>query len=118
MSCLIELSQPRHARSLLRVVLPGPLRELLDRRRLRIENGSFIDERLREQGTDLLIHVQMGGNDSHIHVLLEHQSKPQGPSWTAGTSACWSPRASPTSWAPSPEQLTAAQPPLPVSDLV
>jgi predicted transposase/invertase (TIGR01784 family) len=57
-----------------RSVLPAGLAEKIDWRSLRIEPGSFVDERFRELHTDLLYSVRLRGREAFLYLLMEHQS--------------------------------------------
>lgn len=64
------------ARDFLDIHLPAELRELCDLDTLHLESGSFIEESLKGHSTDVLYSVQMQGNTGYLHVVIEHQSKP------------------------------------------
>ncbi|HEB1787551.1 TPA: Rpn family recombination-promoting nuclease/putative transposase [Escherichia albertii] len=64
------------ARDFLDIHLPAELRELCDLDTLHLESGSFIEESLKGHSTDVLYSVQMRGNPGYLHVVIEHQSKP------------------------------------------
>ncbi|WP_161537348.1 Rpn family recombination-promoting nuclease/putative transposase [Escherichia albertii] len=64
------------ARDFLDIHLPAKLRELCDLDTLHLESGSFIEESLKGHSTDVLYSVQMLGNPGYLHVVIEHQSKP------------------------------------------
>lgn len=64
------------ARDFLDIHLPAELRELCDLDTLHLESGSFIEESLKGHSTDVLYSVQMQGNMGYLHVVIEHQSKP------------------------------------------
>ncbi len=53
------------------------LRELCDLNTLHLESGSFIEESLAK-GTQhgRALSAQMQGNPGYLHVVIEHQSKP------------------------------------------
>ena len=66
-----------HAADELRAVLPPALVARIDWSTLRIEPGSFVDEALRDRHTDLLFSMRtFDGHDVRVHVLFEHQSRP------------------------------------------
>ena len=67
-------SQPEHAASELRSVLPVALSEHLDWSSLEPQPASFVDERLSGRQADLLFTIQCEGRDAYLYVLLEHQS--------------------------------------------
>jgi predicted transposase/invertase (TIGR01784 family) len=64
------------ARDFLDIHLPAELRKLCDLDTLHLESGSFIEESLKGHSTDVLYSVQMQGNPGYLHVVIEHQSKP------------------------------------------
>ena len=69
-------SKLRHARGLLRELLPAQVGERLDWRTLRLESGIAVgDEDLDEQRMDLVYSVRAGRQRVLIYVLAEHQSK-------------------------------------------
>jgi predicted transposase/invertase (TIGR01784 family) len=65
------------ARNYLEEYLPKPVLDLLDLDTLTLQDGSFIDEEMREHQTDLLYQVQLqGGGTATIYLLFEHKSFP------------------------------------------
>ncbi len=67
--------QPDIARSELELVLPAEVRAQLDLATLRVSQGSFVDEELRQAHTDLLYAVRSRtGRQALVYVLFEHQS--------------------------------------------
>ncbi|MFT4164367.1 MAG: Rpn family recombination-promoting nuclease/putative transposase [Microlunatus sp.] len=70
------LGKPEHAASELRSVLPAALTNRLDLDRLERVDGSFVDQALRQQHTDVLFRTRLDEREALIYVLLEHQSKP------------------------------------------
>jgi predicted transposase/invertase (TIGR01784 family) len=74
-------SQAELAAEELRCVLPPELVAQMDLTSLTLEAGSFVDEELREQHTDLLYSVRLAGRPARVYVLFEHQSK--GEWWMA-----------------------------------
>ena len=69
-------SKLRHARGLLRALLPEPLERRLTWSTLRLESGIAVgDEELDEQRMDLVYSVRAGGRSVLLYVLCEHQSK-------------------------------------------
>ena len=67
-------SRVEHARAILRDALPEPLSRLVAWTTLRREPGSFVDERLRQQHTDLLFTAKLKERDAYFYLLFEHQS--------------------------------------------
>ena len=72
-------SQVELAAEELRCVLPPELVARMDLGSLVLAAGSFVDEALREQHTDLLYSVTLAGRPARVYVLFEHQSS--GDSW-------------------------------------
>jgi predicted transposase/invertase (TIGR01784 family) len=71
------LGQPEHARGTLRAVVPPTLAEALDWQTLTLHPGSFVDEALTHQHTDLLYSVTWrDGGEALVYLLFEHQSTP------------------------------------------
>jgi predicted transposase/invertase (TIGR01784 family) len=69
-------SKPRHARGLLRALVPEPLGRRIAWATLRLESGIAVgDEDLDEQRMDLVYSVRAGRRRVLIYVLVEHQSK-------------------------------------------
>ena len=65
------------ARDFMQLHLPPELLAICDLDSLRLESGSFIDDDLRQYFSDVLYSLKTrAGNDSYIHVLIEHQSSP------------------------------------------
>jgi hypothetical protein len=67
-------SQPEHAASELRAVLPAGLSARLDWSSLELEPSSFVDEHLRGRQADLLFRVGCAGRSAFLYILFEHQS--------------------------------------------
>ena len=69
-------SKLRHARGLLRSLLPAPLTQLLTWKTLRLESGIAVGgEDLDEQRMDLVYSVRARKRRVLLYVLAEHQSK-------------------------------------------
>jgi hypothetical protein len=69
-------SKLRHARGLLRALIPEPLGRRFAWKSLRLESGIAVsDEDLGEQRMDLVYSVRAGRRRVLIYVLAEHQSK-------------------------------------------
>jgi predicted transposase YdaD len=67
-------SVPEEAASVLRVHVPEGLSEGIEWGSLRLEDGVFVDEELRDRLTDLLFSCQCRGRPAWLYVLFEHQS--------------------------------------------
>ncbi|MBG6242954.1 MAG: Rpn family recombination-promoting nuclease/putative transposase [Candidatus Symbiopectobacterium sp. Dall1.0] len=65
------------ARDFLEVHIPPHLRERCDFSTLAMESGSFIEDDLRTQCSDMLYSVQMNAGKGYIYTLIEHQSRPE-----------------------------------------
>ena len=77
----LTFSEPEHAASLLRTILPAAVANAIDWRSLRLVPGSFVDEALKTRHTDLLFTARMGRKPVFIYVVLEHKSGADR--WTA-----------------------------------
>jgi predicted transposase/invertase (TIGR01784 family) len=73
-----SFGRPEIARNYLQEYLPPDLLSLLELDQLTLEDGSFIDESLREHQSDLLYRVQLqdDGRDLYLYFLFEHKSFP------------------------------------------
>ena len=71
--------QPEHAAAELQHILPGQLVARIDWSSLTLQPGSYVDEELAEQHTDLLFSatVRPSGAPLLVYVLFEHQSTVQ-----------------------------------------
>ncbi|WP_440864600.1 Rpn family recombination-promoting nuclease/putative transposase [Symbiopectobacterium purcellii] len=65
------------ARDFLEIHLPPHLRERCDFSTLAMESGSFIEDDLRTQCSDMLYSVQTNAGKGYIYTLIEHQSRPE-----------------------------------------
>jgi len=74
-------SQPEHAASLLRTILPAAIAHAIDWSSLRLEPGSFVDDALKKRHTDLLFTALLGRKLVLLYVVLEHKSGADR--WTA-----------------------------------
>jgi len=71
------LSQPDVARDFMELHLPATLRAICDLSTLKLESGSFVEDDLRPYFSDVLYSLKTtSGDDSYVHVLIEHQSTP------------------------------------------
>src|SRR5262249_15601627 len=52
------------------------IRDMVDLNSLKLRNGNFIDESLRQKFTDILYSVSIKGRQGYIFLLVEHQSTP------------------------------------------
>ena len=69
------MSDPTRAADLLRLVLPEKLTRKLDMGALRVERGTWVDEVLREQHSDMLLSTRYDEDPVLVYVLLEHKSE-------------------------------------------
>lgn len=69
-------SHPGRAAELLRSFLDPDLCSRIDWPDLTLQSGSFVDEQLRAQHTDLLFTARLDDRELRIYLLLEHQSSP------------------------------------------
>jgi len=71
------LKLPAIARDFMEIHLPVRLRAICDFNTLKLENGSFVEENLRQYFSDILYSLKtVGGSTGYIQVLIEHQSSP------------------------------------------
>lgn len=71
------LSQPDVARDFMELHLPATLRAICDLSTLKLESGSFVEDDLRPYFSDVIYSLKTtSGDDSYVHVLIEHQSTP------------------------------------------
>jgi predicted transposase/invertase (TIGR01784 family) len=76
------LARPGMAADFLRRYLPPGIVRVLDLRRLAIEKESFVDAKLRQHFSDLLVRVGLRSRgEAFIYILLEHKSAPE--EWVA-----------------------------------
>ncbi|MCC6666176.1 MAG: Rpn family recombination-promoting nuclease/putative transposase, partial [Polyangiaceae bacterium] len=69
-------SEPEHAEGLLRVALPSALAQQIDWTTLRPLRAGLVDSALQARYADVLFSVQLAGRPAILHLLVEHQSKP------------------------------------------
>jgi hypothetical protein len=77
----LTFSDPEHAASLLRTILPAALARAIDWSSLRLVPGSFVDDALKSRHVDLLFTARRGRQRVLIYVVLEHKSGSDR--WTA-----------------------------------
>ncbi|XTZ39010.1 Rpn family recombination-promoting nuclease/putative transposase [Salmonella enterica] len=70
------LDQPDTARDFMQLHLPAELQAACDFSTLKLESGSFIDDKLRAFFSDVLYSLKTVSGEGYIHVLVEHQSTP------------------------------------------
>ncbi|EEE8476040.1 Rpn family recombination-promoting nuclease/putative transposase, partial [Salmonella enterica subsp. enterica serovar Muenchen] len=69
------LREPDTARDFLAVHLPADIRAQVRLDTLKLEPGSFVDQKLRELHSDVLYSVETAeGHAGYIYCLVEHQS--------------------------------------------
>lgn len=65
------------ARDYLEEYLPADLRRLLDLTEMTLQDGSFIDEEMKEHQTDIIYQVRLhSGAMAYVYFLFEHKSYP------------------------------------------
>ena len=69
------MSDPARAGDLLRLVLPENMLAKLDLGALQVESGTWVDERLSESQSDILLSTRYGAEPVLVYVLLEHKSE-------------------------------------------
>lgn len=74
-----SFSRPEIVRNYLEEYLPADLLALLDLDTLTLQEGTFIDESLREQQSDLLYQTRLKGDGRtlFLYFLFEHKSQPE-----------------------------------------
>ncbi|MBG6244676.1 ISNCY family transposase [Candidatus Symbiopectobacterium sp. 'North America'] len=70
------LTYPESARDFIQLHLPEKLLALCDLTTLKLESGSFVEDDLRAYYSDVLYSLQTRAGAGYVHVLIEHQSKP------------------------------------------
>ncbi|MCW2475107.1 Rpn family recombination-promoting nuclease/putative transposase [Candidatus Symbiopectobacterium sp. NZEC151] len=70
------LTHPESARDFIQLHLPEKLLALCDLTTLKLESGSFVEDDLRAFYSDVLYSLQTRAGAGYVHVLIEHQSKP------------------------------------------
>ncbi|EEN2983518.1 Rpn family recombination-promoting nuclease/putative transposase [Salmonella enterica] len=69
------LREPETAKDFLAAHLPQDIRSLVNLDSLRLESGSYVDEQLKEQHSDILYSVRMAqGEQCLLYCVVEHQS--------------------------------------------
>lgn len=56
--------------------LPKEILKLIDFRTLKINRGSYVDEKLRDRHSDIVYRAKLRGKTSFLYILFEHQSTP------------------------------------------
>lgn len=71
-------SDAAEAGGLLRSVLPAEVCERIDWGSLNLQQGTFLDDALRESESDLLYEAELSGGEGRVcvYLLFEHQSQP------------------------------------------
>ena len=71
------LKLPEIARDFMEIHLPAELRAICDFSSLKLENGSFVEEKLRQYFSDVLYSLKTNdGEEGYVQMLIEHQSTP------------------------------------------
>ena len=71
------LKIPDIPRDFMEIHLPAELRAICDFSTLKLENGSFVEENLRQYFSDILYSLKtVNGDKGYVQVLIEHQSSP------------------------------------------
>jgi predicted transposase/invertase (TIGR01784 family) len=68
------MEDPARAADLLRLVLPTEILAHADLASLAVEPGSFVDDELADEHTDLLLSLPYRGRPALVYVLVEHKS--------------------------------------------
>ena len=56
--------------------LPDKIKKIIDLNSLDLKSGSFVDEELKLQVTDMLYSADFNGSPGYLYLLIEHQSTP------------------------------------------
>ena len=71
------LKLPEIARDFMEIHLPAELRAICDFSSLKLENGSFVEESLRQYFSGVFYSLKtVSGDKGYVQVLIEHQSSP------------------------------------------
>ncbi|SHG47967.1 conserved hypothetical protein (putative transposase or invertase) [Thermosyntropha lipolytica DSM 11003] len=71
------IENPKIAASLMEIILPEEIREIIDLESLKLEKDSFISGELKEAYSDLLFQTGLKGEEEiYIYLLIEHKSYP------------------------------------------
>lgn len=70
-------SNVKVANKFIKAYITKELKEKCDFSTLKIEPGSFIDEDLRQQYSDILYSLKINGIKGYVYINVEHQSTPQ-----------------------------------------
>jgi len=71
------LKIPDIARDFMKIHLPTELQAICDLSTLKLENGSFVEQNLRQYFSDILYSLKtVDGDKGYVQVLIEHQSSP------------------------------------------
>jgi len=76
---LKTFSDPENVRVFLNIALPEPLREAIDLTEMEIEFTSYISDRLKGAGSDIVVKTaikteEQGRSPADIYILMEHKS--------------------------------------------
>lgn len=72
-----SFGRPEIARNYLEEYLPPGLRPLFDLSEMNLQDGSFVDEAMKEHQTDIIYQVRLhGGQVAYVYFLFEHKSYP------------------------------------------
>ncbi len=69
-------SQPEHATAFFKSQLPPSITARIDWPSLAVLPGSFVKSNLQQVHSDLLFSVRIGGRETLLYLLFEHQSNP------------------------------------------
>lgn len=64
------------AKDFLEIWLPDNIKALCDLETIKLESGSFIDEKLKNYQSDVLYSVNTAQGEGYFYCLIEHQSIP------------------------------------------
>jgi len=64
------------AKSFFRHYFPEQIVKLIDFRSLKLNNRSYVDEKLKEKHSDIVYRTRIKGKTAFLYILFEHQSTP------------------------------------------
>ena len=71
-----SMAKPEVTLEFFKNFLPANILNKIDIRSIKLQNDSFIDDKLRIKMTDLLYTANFDGELGYLYLLVEHQSTP------------------------------------------
>jgi predicted transposase/invertase (TIGR01784 family) len=72
----MAMADKRTSREFFETHLPPDIRCLIDLNQIELEPGSYINDLRQESITDMLFSTEINGHRAYLHLLIEHQSRP------------------------------------------